>query len=142
MHAEKPLWAQYLPHGLGILLLEDCVLHGEHEAKAHTVLRNTPLGTRLSVWPSLWGLEILAQAAACMPVQGRIDGPRQGYLVKADRVRYTVSTLPADQRLEISVKRTAESATGLNVGEGSICLASNLHQPLMEARFYLWNKGA
>lgn len=140
--SEKPEWARYLPHGLGILLLATCRLEGTHRAHATTVLQDTPLGATMPSWPTLWGLEILAQAAAALPVQGRVDGPRQGYLVKADKVRYCVATLPVADPLSITIQRTAESSVGINICEGMITTLAQPDRRLLEARFYLWNKAA
>lgn len=139
---DKPEWARYLPHGLGILLLRSCTLEGEHRACATTLLAETHLGASMQSWPALWGLEILAQAAACLPVNGRIDGPRQGYLVKADNVRFTVALLPANEELAILVTRTTASAAGLNICEGTITRGNDPETVLLHARFYLWNKAA
>lgn len=138
----KPTWARHLPHGDGILLLQACELAGEHRARGETILARTSLGTSMDVWPVLWGLEILAQAAASLPVHGKIDGPRRGYLVKADQMRFTVGTLPAEDRLIVKVERTAESSAGLNICHGTICRDQAPHQALLEARFYLWNQAA
>jgi len=140
--SKKPDWARYLPHGPGILLLQECTVEDAHHAHATTLLAETPLGAVMRFWPSLWGLEMLAQAAACLPVHGRIDGPRQGYLVKADKVRFAVGTLPADEQLTIRVERAGENAAGLNICDGVITRTSEPEAVLLQARFYLWNKAA
>lgn len=138
----KPDWARYLPHGDGILLLQKCLIADEHHAIGETVLNQTALGASLATWPALWGLEILAQAAASLPVHGKADGPRQGYLVKADQVRFNVAMLPPDERLRVEVERTAESSAGLNICHGTICPAAVPDSVLFHARFFLWNQAA
>lgn len=139
----KPAWASLLPHGHAILLLTECEVLGEHRVTARTRLAETVIGQQTDgdTLPILWGLEILAQAAATLPVHGDPLGPRQGYLVKADQVVYRAASLPLHTTLLIDAERLNEASNGLNLGRGTIRLADNPDAlPLFEARFFLWNR--
>lgn len=142
MDMTKPAWAQFLPHGKEILLLDDCELDGPDRAWGTTLLRHTHLGADKEAIPIFWGLEMLAQTAAALPVKGDPAGPREGYLVKADTVRYEVASLPTNEVLRTCAERVSQSSTGLYLCKGHIVRVADPETPLFSARFFLWNRAA
>jgi predicted hotdog family 3-hydroxylacyl-ACP dehydratase len=142
MAATKPEWAQHLPHGPEILLLQSCETDGDNKAQGRALLCETNLGQAGKALPVLWGLEMLAQTAAALPVNGDPAGPREGYLVKADSVSFQQTTLPLDEPLITRTERLSQGVSGLYICQGEIVRENAPDVPLFSARFFLWNKAA